>query len=294
MPTPTSQNLNNTEVLFEAPELIEFFKKADNPWAQFFPIQKTNYVNVKFIVKKPSTNVQKVSDKSTRLEVEYVDTDTIQKTIENMYTHGEKIAEVDLEAENGQDLQSTMSYEVANNLNNQIGKDDTLAIGTYATVVEIPKDDPITNLTAMLTAWDKLFQLRNSANCKFFITNELYDKLVYLANNKGIITDNTIAQQLRLDGSTLFVKGVECQINLDDYMTFGSTPEKIPFILATPKALKRYYLMNMKIYREPVNDGKLPKMILIGGEVMSDAIPYLAKTENNSRWMFRGKYNINP
>lgn len=291
MPTAIQQNWNNKEVVVTSNELIVFFKQADNPWTgAFFPIELVANSVIKYIVKKPMETVTKVTDKSARIDVDYIDTETNTQNITNMYTSGQKILEVDLGADNGQDLQATAQFEVSNNLVKKIASDDILAIGTYAQVVEITEDKPIANLTAMLKAQDVLFQLGNLVNAKYHMTNSYYDKIVYLANNKGIITDNNIAQQLRLDGSKLFVKGIECVVVRDEYMIFGADNEVIPFVLVTPRAMKRYYLQSMSIYVSPVNDGKVPKMILIGGEVTSEALPYMTKSETTSRWMVRGKY----
>ncbi len=128
----------------------------------------------------------------------------------------------------------------------------------------------------MLSAWNTLFQLRNSANCRFFITNNLYDAIVYLANNKGLITDNQIAQQLRLNGNDLYIKGVLCQIVMDDYMTFTDSANKkqiMPFVLATPRAMKRYMLQETIVYVQEIADGKLGRAYKVGGEVLGQSIP---------------------
>ncbi|WP_342218660.1 hypothetical protein [Spiroplasma endosymbiont of Amphimallon solstitiale] len=287
-------NLNNTEKLVEAPEFIEFFKQSNSPWANFFPIEMVNSTKIEFIIKLPKDPKVKViswDDKSKRYDVGYATTDKIEKIIEKSYLAGETIANIDLNAENGQNLLDSMQYEVANDLTDKLANDDTNIISQFATKVTITDTTPIGYLKAMLSAWNTLFQLRNSTNCKFFITNNLYDSLVYLADNKGIITDNELAQQLRLNGNDLYVKGVLCQIVLDDYMTFTNDKneeEIMSFILATPKAMKRYMLQNTVIYLQQVADGKVGRTYLVGGEVFGQSIPYMSKKETTSRWMLCG------
>ncbi len=287
-------NLNNTEKLVEAPEFIEFFKQSNSPWANFFPIAMTNSTKIEFIIKLPKDPKVKVipwDDKSKRYDAGYATTDKIEKIIEKSYLAGETIANIDLNAENGQNLLDSMQYEVANDLTDKLANDDTNIISQFATKVTITDPTPVGYLKAMLSAWNTLFQLRNSANCKFFITNNLYDSLVYLADNKGIITDNELAQQLRLNGNDLYVKGVLCQIVLDDYMTFTNDKnedEIMNFILATPKAMKRYMLQNTVIYLQQVADGKVGRTYLVGGEVFGQSIPYMSKKETTSRWMLCG------
>ncbi|WP_342276871.1 hypothetical protein [Spiroplasma endosymbiont of Nebria brevicollis] len=287
-------NLNNTEKLVEAPEFIEFFKQSNSPWASFFPIEMVNSTKIEFIIKLPKDPKIKVlewNDKSTRLDISYAQTDKIDKIIEKLYVAGETIAAVDLLAENGQNLLYTMQYEVANDLTDKLASDDTNVISQFATKVLINDTTPIGYLKAMLSAWNTLFQLRNGANSRFFITNNLYDSLVYLADNKGIITDNQLAQQLRLNGNDLYVKGVLCQIVLDDYMTFANDKnenEIMSFILATPKAMKRYMLENTVVYVQEITDGKVGRAYKVGGEVLGQSIPYMSKKETTSRWMMCG------
>ncbi len=294
MPINIQTNLNNTEKLVEAPEFIEFFKQSNSPWANFFPIAMTNSTKIEFIIKLPKDPKVKVipwDDKSKRYDVGYATTDKIEKIIEKSYLAGETIANIDLNAENGQNLLDSMQYEVANDLTDKLANDDTNIISQFATKVTITDPTPVGYLKAMLSAWNTLFQLRNSANCNFFITNNLYDSLVYLADNKGIITDNELAQQLRLNGNDLYVKGVLCQIVLDDYMTFTNDKnedEIMNFILATPKAMKRYMLQNTVIYLQQVADGKVGRTYLVGGEVFGQSIPYMSKKETTSRWMLCG------
>ncbi|WP_458257670.1 hypothetical protein [Spiroplasma endosymbiont of Dactylopius coccus] len=223
------KNLDNTQKLVEAPEFIEFFKQSNSPWANFFPIEIVNSTKIEFIIKVPKDPSIKViawNDKSQRVDVTYAQTDTISKIIEKLYVAGETIAAVDLNAENGQNLLESMQYEVANDLADKLATDDTQVISENATKIVINDISPIGHIQAMLTAWNTLFQLRNSANCRFFITNNLYDTIVYLANNKGLITDNQISQQLRLNGNDLYIKGVLCQIVMDDYMTFTDSTKK--------------------------------------------------------------------
>jgi len=290
-------NLNNTEKLVAAPEFIEFFKQSNSPWASFFPIEMVNSDKIEFIVKLPKDPKIKVlswNDKSERLDVSYAQTDKIAKIIEKLYVAGETIAAVDLLAENGQNLLDTMQYEVANDLVDKLAIDDTKVIADFATKVTITDTTPVGYLKAMLSSWNTLFQLRNNANSRFFITNNLYDSLVYLADNKGLITDNELAQQLRLNGNDLYVKGILCQIVLDDYMTFinsKSENEIMPFILATPKAMKRYILQQTIIYVQEINDGKVGRSYMVGGEVLGQSIPYMSKKETTSRWMLCGIIN---
>lgn len=292
MPVAIQQNLNNREVIVESNELIAFFKQTKNPWSgKAFPIKPVKNSEVKFIVKKANDKVYEVTDKSARIDVEYADTETQTYTIEKPYVAGEKINELDLNADNDQDLVESSTYEVGNNLARQIAFNDTVAISKYSEIVEITVDDPINNLTSMLQGFNILFQRGNENNCKFYITSELYDKIVYLANNKGLITDNSIAQQLRLDGSKLFVKGIECIVVQDFYMTDNNN-EKMPWVLFTPKAFKRYVLQSANVYVDGVRDGKLPRQILIGGEVMSELLPYMLKSETTSRWALKGKYKV--
>ncbi|WP_342273170.1 hypothetical protein [Spiroplasma endosymbiont of Acasis viretata] len=99
-----------------------------------------------------------------------------------------------------------------------------------------------------------------------------------MADNKGLITDNEIAQQLRLNGNDLYIKGVLCQIVMDNYMTFKNDKnddEIMSFVLATPRAMKRYMLQDTIIYVQEVADGKVGRMYLVGGEVTGQAIPYM-------------------
>ncbi|WDA54782.1 MAG: hypothetical protein PPFGHCPK_01252 [Spiroplasma endosymbiont of Drosophila atripex] len=287
-------NLNNTEKLVEAPEFIEFFKQSNSPWANFFPIEIVNSTKIEFIIKVPKDPSIKViawNDKSQRIDVTYAQTDTIPKIIEKLYVAGETIAAVDLNAENGQNLLESMQYEVANDLADKLATDDIQVISDNGTKVIISDTSPTGHIQAMLSAWNTLFQLRNSANCRFFITNNLYDTIVYLANNKGLITDNQIAQQLRLNGNDLYIKGVLCQIVMDDYMTFTDSENKkqiIPFILATPRAMKRYMLQQTIVYVQEIADDKLGRAYKVGGEVLGQSIPYMSKKETTSRWMLCG------
>lgn len=297
MSIPFSQNLNNTERLVEAPEFIEFFKISNSPWANFFPIEIVDSTDIKFIIKLPKDPSIKViawNDKSKRPELSYVGTDKIEKTINKNYVAGEIIAEVDLLAKNGQNLLETMQYEVANDLADQLASDDTQAIANFATKIIINDITPVGYLKAMLSAWNTLFQLRNSANCRYFITNNLYDILVYLADNKGLITDNQIAQQLRLNGTNLYIKGVLCQIVMDDYMTFTDSDKKMqimPFILATPRAMKRYTLEQTIIYADFIRDDKAGRAYKVAGEVVGQSIPYMSNKETTSRWMLAAIIN---
>lgn len=290
-------NLNNTKKLVEAPEFIEFFKQSNSPWANFFPIEMVTSTKIEFIIKLPKDPTIKVlswNDKSQRLDISYAQTDKIDKIIEKLYVAGETIAAVDLSADNGQNLLDTMQYEVANDLVDKLAIDDTQVIAEYATKITITDTTPVGFLKAMLSAWNTLFQLRNSANCRFFITNNLYDSLVYLADNKGLITDNELAQQLRLNGNDLYIKGVICQIVMDDYMTFTNDKnenEIMPFVLATPKAIKRYMLQQTVIYVQEINDGKVGRAYMVGGEVLGQSIPYMSKKETTSRWLLCGIIN---
>lgn len=292
MAIAVQQNLNNREVIVESNELIAFFKETKNPWSgKAFPMKPVKNTKVTFIVKKANDKVYEVTDKSARIDVDYIDTETQTHLIEKPYVAGEKINELDLYADNDQDLLASSTYEVGNNLARQIAFNDTIAISKYAEIVEIATDNPINNLTSMLTGFNVLFQRGNETNCKFYITNALYDKLVFLADNKGLITDNNIAQQLRLDGSKLVIKGIECIVVQDVYMT-NENSEMMPWVLLTPKAFKRYVLQSAIIYVEPVKDGKLPRQVLIGGETMSELLPYMLKSETTSRWILKGKYKI--
>ncbi|WP_339039461.1 hypothetical protein [Spiroplasma endosymbiont of Andrena trimmerana] len=296
-PVPFKQNLDNTTKLVETPEFIEFYKQSNSPWANFFPTEIVDSVNIEFIVKKPKDPTFKIlhwNDKSKGLEVGYVDTDKIIKEITKEASTGEMIGEVDLFADNGQNLLESMQYEVANDLADYLANNDTNTIAKSAKKVIITDTTPVGYLKSMLSAWNTLFQLRNSNNCKFFITNSLYDTLVYLADNKGLITDNQLAQQLRLNGTNLYIKGVLCQIVMDDYMTFKNTENKnqiMNFVLATPKAMKRYMLQQTSIYVEDIKDGKVPKRYLVGGQVTGESIPYMSNSETESRWMLCGIVN---
>ncbi|WP_375317247.1 hypothetical protein [Spiroplasma endosymbiont of Virgichneumon dumeticola] len=292
-------NLNNTEKLVEAPEFIEFFKQSNSPWASFFPIEMINSTTIEFIIKLPKDPKIKVLpwiDKSTRLDVSYAETDKIQKFIEKLYVAGETISAVDLLGENRQNLLDTMQYEIANDLANKLASDDTNIISQFATKVIIDKatelkEQAIKYLEAMLSSWNTLFQLRNDVNSRFFITNSTYDSLVYLADNKGLITDNQIAQQLRLNGNDLYIKGVLCQIVMDDYMTFTNDKnesEIMSFILATPKAMKRYMVQQTIVYVQEIADDKVGRAYKVGGEVLGQSIPYMSKKETTSRWMLCG------
>ncbi|WP_339038900.1 hypothetical protein [Spiroplasma endosymbiont of Andrena trimmerana] len=292
------KNLDNTQKLVEAPEFIEFFKQSNSPWANFFPIEIVNSTKIEFIIKVPKDPSIKViawNDKSQRVDVSYAQTDTIPQIIEKLYVAGETIAAVDLNAENGQNLLESMQYEVANDLADKLATDDTQVISEKATKVIISDTSPVGYLKSMLDAWNTLFQLRNTANCRFFITNNLYDTIVYLANNKGLITDNQIAQQLRLNGNDLYIKGVLCQIVMDDYMTFTDSTSKkqqiMPFVLATPRAMKRYMLQQTIVYVQEIADGKLGRAYKVGGEVLGESIPYISKKEETSRWMLCGIIN---
>ncbi|WP_395473351.1 hypothetical protein [Spiroplasma endosymbiont of Nomada rufipes] len=296
-PVPFKQNLDNTTKLVETPEFIEFYKQSNSPWAIFFPIEMVNSTKIEFIVKKPKDPTFKIlhwNDKSKGLEVGYVDTDKIIKEITKEASTGEMIGEVDLFADNGQNLLESMQYEVANDLADYLANNDTNTIAKSAKKVIITDTTPVGYLKSMLSAWNTLFPLRNSNNCKFFITNSLYDTLVYLADNKGLITDNQLAQQLRLNGTNLYIKGVLCQIVMDDYMTFKNTENKnqiMNFVLATPKAMKRYMLQQTSIYVEDIKDGKVPKRYLVGGQVTGESIPYMSNSETESRWMLCGIVN---
>ncbi|WP_339041642.1 hypothetical protein [Spiroplasma endosymbiont of Apeira syringaria] len=285
-----NKNLDNTEKLVEAPEFIEFYKQSNSPWASFFPIEMVNSTKIEFIVKKPKNSEIKVlkwNDKSKGLDVSYAETVKILKQIKEEAVAGEIIANVDLNAENGQNLLNTMQYEVANDLADYLANNDTNVIAKYATKIDITDKTPLGYLKSMLDAWNTLFQLRNSNNCRFFITNNLYDNIVYLANNKGLITDNQIAQQLRLNGNDLYIKGVLCQIVMDDYMTFTDNNETkiMSFVLATPRAMKRYMLQNTVVYVQDIADGKVGRRYLVGGEVTGESIPYITDEETTSRWM---------
>ncbi|WP_342273932.1 hypothetical protein [Spiroplasma endosymbiont of Phycita roborella] len=296
MSVPFNQNLDNTEKLVEAPEFIEFYKQSNSPWASFFPIEMVNSTKIEFIVKKPKNSEIKVlkwNDKSKGLDVSYAETIKILKEIKQEAVAGEIIANVDLNAENGQNLLNTMQYEVANDLADYLANNDTNVIAKYATKLDITDKTPVGYLKSMLSAWNTLFQLRNSNNCQFFITNNLYDSLVYLADNKGLITDNQIAQQLRLNGTNLYIKGVLCQIVMDDYMTFTDNNETkiMSFVLATPRAMKRYMLQNTVVYVQDINDGKVGRRYLVGGEVTGESIPYITDEETTSRWMLCGIIN---
>ncbi|WP_339042283.1 hypothetical protein [Spiroplasma endosymbiont of Apeira syringaria] len=173
-----------------------------------------NSTRIEFIVKKPKdpkVKVLKWNDKSKRIDVGYADTDKIIKEITEEAVAGEIIAAKDLLVENGQNLLQSMQYEVANDLADYLANNNTNVIAKYAIKFMIekstePKSQAIKYVEAMLGAWNTLFQYRNIANCRFFITNALYDSIVYLADNKGLITDNEIAQQLRLNGNYLYIK----------------------------------------------------------------------------------------
>ncbi|WP_342266491.1 hypothetical protein [Spiroplasma endosymbiont of Villa modesta] len=294
MSVPFNQNLDNTERLVEAPEFIEFFKISNSSWANFFPTEIVDSVNIEFIVKKPKKPEVKIiawDDKSKRYELPYVDTDKISKKITKKYLAGEIIADVDLKANNGQNLLDSMQYEVANDLADKLAIDDTQAIAKFATKIDIEDTTPVDYLKSMLSAWNTLFQFRNIANSKFFITNGLYDSLVYLADNKGLITDNQLAQQLRLNGNNLYVKGVLCEIVLDDYMIFTNDKNEqqlMTFILATPRAMKRYMIENTVIYVDFIKDDKAGRAYKVAGEVVGEAIPYISNNETTSRWMLCG------
>ncbi|WJG70602.1 hypothetical protein [Spiroplasma ixodetis] len=281
MSVPFNQNLDNTERLVEAPEFIEFFKISNSPWANFFPTEIVDSVNIEFIVKKPKKPEVKIiawDDKSKRYELPYVDTDKISKKITKKYLAGEIIADVDLKANNGQNLLDSMQYEVANDLADKLAIDDTQAIAKFATKIDIEDTTPVGYLKSMLSAWNTLFQFRNIANSKFFITNGLYDSLVYLADNKGLITDNQLAQQLRLNGNNLYVKGVLCEIVLDDYMIFTNDKNEqqlMTFVLATPRAMKRYMIENTVIYVDFIKDDKAGRAYKVAGEVVGEAIPHI-------------------
>ncbi|WP_342274687.1 hypothetical protein [Spiroplasma endosymbiont of Phycita roborella] len=298
MAVPFNKNLDNTEKLVEAPEFIEFYKQSNSPWASFFPIEMVNSTKIEFIVKKPKNPEMKIlkwNDKSKGLDVSYAETIKILKEIKEEAVAGEIIANVDLNAENGQNLLNTMQYEVANDLADYLANNDTNVIAKYATKVDITDKSPVGYLKSMLDAWNTLFQLRNSNNCRFFITNNLYDNIVYLANNKGLITDNQIAQQLRLNGNDLYIKGVLCQIVMDDYMTFTDNNETkiMSFVLATPRAMKRYMLQNTVVYVQDIADGKVGRRYLVGGEVTGESIPYITNEETTSRWMLCAIINNN-
>ncbi len=91
-----------------------------------------------------------------------------------------------------------------------------------------------------------------------------------------------------MNGTNLYIKGVLCQIVMDDYMTFENSEDKnqiMNFVLATPKAMKRYMLQKTNIYVEDVNDGKVPKRYLVVGQVTGESISYMSNSETESRWM---------
>ncbi len=172
-----------------------------------------NSTKIEFIVKKPKDPTFKIlhwNDKSKGLEVGYVDTDKIIKENTKEARTGEAIGEVDLFAENGQNLLDSMQYEVANDLADYLANNDTITIAKSAKKVSITDTTKVGYLKSMFSAWNTLFQLRNSNNCKLFTTNSLCDSLLYLADNIGLITDNQLAQQLILNGTNLYIKGVLC------------------------------------------------------------------------------------
>ncbi len=62
-------------------------------------------------------------------------------------------------------------------------------------------------------------------------------------------------------------------------------------VFATPKAMKRYMLQKTNIYVEDIQDGKVPKRYLVGGQVTGESIPYMSNSETESRWMLCGIVN---
>ncbi|BDT02802.1 IS1595 family transposase [Spiroplasma ixodetis] len=144
---------------------------SNSPWANFFPTEIVDSVNIEFIVKKPKKPEVKIiawDDKSKIYELPYVDTDKISKKITKKYLAGEIITDVDLKANNGQNLLDSMQYEVANDLADKLAIDDTQAIAKFATKIDIEDTTPVGYLKSMLSAWNTLFQFRNIANSKFF------------------------------------------------------------------------------------------------------------------------------
>ncbi len=74
-------------------------------------------------------------------------------------------------------------------------------------------------------------------------------------------------------------------------MTFANDKnenEIMSFILATPKAMKRYMLENTVVYVQEITDGKVGRAYKVGGEVLGQSIPYMSKKETTSRWMMCG------
>ncbi|WP_458257440.1 hypothetical protein [Spiroplasma endosymbiont of Dactylopius coccus] len=65
----------------------------------------------------------------------------------------------------------------------------------------------------------------------------------------------------------------------------------MPFVLATPRAMKRYMLQQTIVYVQEIADGKLGRAYKVGGEVLGQSIPYISKKEETSRWMLCGIIN---
>ncbi len=129
-----------------------------------------NSTKIEFIVKRPKDPTFKIlhwNDKSKGLEVGYVDTDKVIKDITKEANTGKAIGEVDLFAYNGQNLLESMQYEVANDLADYLANNGTNTIAKSAKKVFITDTTPVGYLKSMLDAWNTLFQLRNSNNCKF-------------------------------------------------------------------------------------------------------------------------------
>ncbi|WJG69410.1 hypothetical protein [Spiroplasma ixodetis] len=77
-------------------------------------------------------------------------------------------------------------------------------------------------------------------------------------------------------------------------MTFTDSANKkqiMPFVLATPRAMKRYMLQETIVYVQEIADGKLGRAYKVGGEVLGQSIPYMSKKETTSRWMLCGIIN---
>ncbi|WP_339046082.1 hypothetical protein [Spiroplasma endosymbiont of Colias croceus] len=60
------------------------------------------------------------------------------------------------------------------------------------------------------------------------------------------------------------------------------------FILATPRAMKRYMIENTVIYVDFIKDDKAGRAYKVAGEVVGEAIPYISNNETTSRWMLCG------
>ncbi len=130
-----------------------------------------NSTKIEFIVKKtkdPTFKKFNWNDKSKGLQIGYVDTDKIIKEITKEASTGEAIGEVDLFADNGQNLLENMQYEVANDLADYLANNDTNTIAKSAKKVSITDTTTVGYLRSMLSAWNALFQLRNRNNCNFF------------------------------------------------------------------------------------------------------------------------------